>query len=77
MLELLTVDQLAELLHLAPQTVKNRVSQKGNLPRHIKVGRTVLFPMKEVESWVQLELVRACPNMQAQQKSRGRPRKTA
>ena len=77
MLDLLTVDQLAELLHLAPQTVKNRVSQKGNLPRHIKVGRTVLFPMKEVESWVQLELVRSYPDLNIVQRGRGRPRKTA
>lgn len=77
MLELLTVDQLAELLHLAPQTVKNRVSQKGNLPRHIKVGRTVLFPLKEVEGWVELELVRAYPDLLAVQRTRGRPKKTA
>lgn len=56
MRSLLTVEQLAEYLCLAPQTIRNRIAQNANLPPRFKYGRQVLFPADTVEKWVDLQV---------------------
>ena len=51
MQKLLSPTELATLLSVAPQTVYNRISigNSTSLPRYIKLGRLVRFPITEVD----------------------------
>lgn len=50
---LYTVRELADALHLQPETIRNKLSRGEDMPRSILVGRRRLFPEDEVESWLQ------------------------
>ncbi|TCW80977.1 DNA-binding protein [Burkholderia sp. SRS-46] len=50
--KLLTPKALAEKLCLAEQTIYNRNSKGGDLPRCIKLGRLLRFPEADVEAWL-------------------------
>jgi len=49
--ELLTYEQMAQILQVSPGTLRNWVSQ-GFIP-HIKIGRAVRFDPKVIEAWLQ------------------------
>jgi excisionase family DNA binding protein len=49
--ELLTVDDLAELLRTTPAGVR-RMRQRGTLPPAVKVGTRVLWRRDELERWI-------------------------
>jgi excisionase family DNA binding protein len=53
---LLSKVELAEYLGIGVQTINNRISKKGDLPRFVKVGRTVLFPETEIQLWIHRQL---------------------
>jgi excisionase family DNA binding protein len=49
--EFLTTEQLADYLHVAPQTLRQWRWQ-GSGPPGIKVGRRVLYRRSAVEAWL-------------------------
>lgn len=55
--ELLTVTELAEILHMDVGTIRNRLSRGDPMPPSLKIGRRRLFPAIEVERWVMAKLV--------------------
>lgn len=56
---LLSVNELAEILGLSPQTIRNKMSQ-GLFPiKHKKIGRLVRFDSRELEKYL-----RGLPNYQ-------------
>ena len=50
--KLLTTKALAELLGLAEQTIYNRHSTGGDLPRSMKLGRLLRFHTSDVDAWL-------------------------
>ena len=48
--DLLTVEELAVLFGLAPQTIRNWVAQ-GKLP-YVKIGKRNMFLMRSVQEWI-------------------------
>ena len=48
----LNIEELAEQLCINVQTVRNRLSRGNPMPPSIKVGRRLLFPIQEFESWM-------------------------
>lgn len=50
--KLLTPKALADLLGLAEQTIYNRHSKRGDLPRAIKLGRLLRFHSADVDAWL-------------------------
>ncbi len=69
-MELITIDQLAALIHKSPRTVAQDVSRApSRLPPTVRVGRRVLFRRSDVEQWIVQHVV-------APPRPRGRPRKT-
>ena len=48
--DLLTVEELAVIFGLAPQTIRNWVA-RGKLP-HVKIGRRNLFLMRSIKRWL-------------------------
>lgn len=54
---LLTIDELAEFLHMDVGTVRNRLSRGEPMPPSIKVGRRRLFPSTELNKWITKKLV--------------------
>ncbi len=58
MQKLLSPTELASFLSIARQTIYNRISS-GNiasLPKYIKLGSLVRFPLAEVEAWIALQI---------------------
>lgn len=49
---LLSPKMLADYLGLAEQTIYNRHSSGGDLPKIIKLGRLLRFRQKDVEVWL-------------------------
>jgi excisionase family DNA binding protein len=58
MQKLLSPSELASLLSVARQTVYNRISigNSASLPKYIKLGSLVRFPLTEVEAWIALQI---------------------
>ncbi|WP_316901988.1 helix-turn-helix transcriptional regulator [Ralstonia edaphi] len=54
--DLLTPKTLAAALGLAEQTIYNRHSTGGDLPRCIKLGRLLRFRPVDVEAWLEKQL---------------------
>ena len=80
MQKLLSPTELASLLSVARQTVYNRISigNIANLPKYIKLGSLVRFPLTEVEAWIALKINEAqLPKLVAVTivRRRGRPTK--
>ncbi|WP_082794374.1 helix-turn-helix transcriptional regulator [Thauera humireducens] len=50
---LLTPETLAKLLGLATQTIYNRSSTGGDLPRITRLGRLLRFRPLDVEAWLE------------------------
>jgi excisionase family DNA binding protein len=48
----LTVEEIAEQLHMSPGTVRNRLSRKELMPPSVRVGRRRLFPVVEFNNWI-------------------------
>lgn len=59
--KLLTPKALAELLGLAEQTIYNRHSTGGDLPRPMKLGRLLRFHTADVDSWLERQRQSAVP----------------
>lgn len=55
---LLTVEELARLLGVAPKTLRNYVSQR--IIPFVKVGRRVLFQVKSIETWLEKKERKPC-----------------
>ncbi|WP_319414808.1 helix-turn-helix domain-containing protein [Marispirochaeta aestuarii] len=55
--KLLNVAEAADLLNLAPQTIRNKVHQR-KIP-FIKLGGKVLFKPEELSAWVEEHAVKA------------------
>lgn len=49
---LLTAQEVADYLGLKRQTIYNRLCNDPSFPR-VKVGGSVRFRLKEIESWIQ------------------------
>jgi len=80
MQKLLSPTELASLLSVARQTVYNRISigNIASLPKYIKLGSLVRFPLTEVEAWIALQINDAqLPKLEAVAivRRRGRPTK--
>jgi excisionase family DNA binding protein len=56
---LISVDDLAGMLRLAPQTIRNWVAQR-KLP-YIRVGRRTMFRRKSIEAWLDRKESKPCP----------------
>jgi len=54
--QLLTPETLAALLGLAKQTIYNRHSTGGDLPRATKLGKLLRFRPSDVEAWLEQKL---------------------
>lgn len=52
MQKMLSVQELAQFLGLAEQTIYNRLSTRKDLPLSIKLGTRVLFDWVDVKSWL-------------------------
>lgn len=81
MQKLLSPTELASLLSVARQTVYNRISigNTASLPKYIKLGSLVRFPLTEVDAWIALQInVAQLPKLDpvAIVRRRGRPTKT-
>lgn len=50
--KLLSPKMLADYLGLAEQTIYNRHSSGGDLPKTIKLGRLLRFRQKDVDVWL-------------------------
>ncbi|MBJ9654711.1 helix-turn-helix domain-containing protein [Burkholderia multivorans] len=55
MQQLLTPKALAAFLGLAVQTIYNRHSSGGDLPKAIKIGRRLRFHPRDVDAWVEVQ----------------------
>ena len=51
--QLLSPKMLAEYLNLAEQTIYNRHSTGGDLPKTIKIGRLLRFRLTDVDAWLE------------------------
>lgn len=57
--KVLTVKQFAELYALNPATVSAQVTRNPEgLPRFIRIGKQIRFPVEEVERWEKAQLER-------------------
>lgn len=55
--DLLTVIELADILHMNVGTIRNRLSRGEPMPPSVKIGRRRLFPFSELEKWLVTKLV--------------------
>ena len=53
----LSLEQVSQRLHLAPGTVRNRLSRNDPMPPSIRVGRRRLFPEDKFEAWMESRVV--------------------
>lgn len=51
--QLLSPKMLADYLGLAEQTIYNRHSNGGDLPKTIKLGRLLRFRLSDVDAWLE------------------------
>lgn len=74
MTKLLSPAELSSIIGLAVQTIYNRISTGGSLPRHIKLNRLVKFPIEDVQIWIDTQCSSAneLPHLP---RKRGRPSK--
>jgi predicted DNA-binding transcriptional regulator AlpA len=49
----LSIEEVAELLHIAPQTARNRLAKGEPMPPSFKAGRRRLFLSSVVLEWLQ------------------------
>jgi excisionase family DNA binding protein len=54
--QLLTVTELADVLHMDVGTIRNRLSRGDAMPPSIKIGRRRLFPVSELSKWLTAQL---------------------
>ena len=55
--EYLSVEEIAEALHIEVGTARNRLSRGDPMPPSCKIGRRRLFPKDELERWLKSKLV--------------------
>ncbi|WP_274542523.1 helix-turn-helix domain-containing protein [Burkholderia pseudomallei] len=48
----MTISQVAAMLHIAPQTVRNRISLGHSMPPSFRIGRRRLFLTDQVTQWL-------------------------
>ena len=76
---LFTPETLAVFLGLSPQTIYNRHSLGGDLPRVIKIGRLIRFHPKDVDCWLERLIGEHVPGTMSVKatsvRRRGRPTK--
>lgn len=51
-----TLEEIANELHIAPATARNRLTLGLPMPPSIRVGRRRLFPVDEYERWIASQL---------------------
>ena len=49
--KLLTIEEVAERLNIAPQTIRNNGAGTSTLPK-VRLGRQVRFRLADVEKWI-------------------------
>ena len=55
--QLLTVTELADVLHMDVGTIRNRLSRGEPMPPSVKIGRRRLFPAQDLSNWINNELI--------------------
>lgn len=55
--ELLTVTELADVLHMDVGTIRNRLSRGEPMPPSVKIGRRRLFPAQDLSNWIKSRLI--------------------
>lgn len=53
----LSLEQISQRLHLAPGTVRNRLSRNDPMPPSVRVGRRRLFPEDQFDAWMESRVV--------------------
>ncbi|MFT4066751.1 helix-turn-helix transcriptional regulator [Paraburkholderia sp.] len=54
-----TLEEIARELHIAPATVRNRLTLGQPMPPSIRIGRRRLFPVDGFESWIASQMTRS------------------
>ncbi|MDR5804896.1 helix-turn-helix domain-containing protein [Caballeronia sp. LZ001] len=54
-----TLEEIARELHIAPATVRNRLTLRQPMPPSIRIGRRRLFPVDEFERWIASQMTRS------------------
>jgi len=49
---LITLEELAGLLHLSPRTLQRKLSA-GELPKPIRIGRSIRWQVTTIHKWIQ------------------------
>lgn len=70
---LLTIEEVAGLLGMAPKTLYNRRSRGASMPPCIKLGKLVRYRPVDVETWVMHHHIE--PPTDKQPRRHGRPTK--
>jgi len=55
--QLLTVTELADVLHMDVGTIRNRLSRGEPMPPSVKIGRRRLFPAQDLSNWINKKLI--------------------
>lgn len=55
--KMLTVNELADVLHMNVGTIRNRLSRRDPMPPSVTVGRRRLFPVPELEHWLKAKVI--------------------
>jgi predicted DNA-binding transcriptional regulator AlpA len=50
--EFLTIEEVADYLHISKYTLRNKIYKCDDLPENFRIGRRRLFPKKEFQMWV-------------------------
>lgn len=69
--EIMTLEQVAEALGIAPRTLRNRIAARRDHPPFRRSGHQKIFLKKEVMDWLQSLPARTAETP----RRRGRPRK--
>lgn len=68
----ITISELAEILGLTDHAIRSNLWRGADMPPRIKLGRRVLFPVEELDAW----LNRKKEGITSENlRKRGRPRK--
>jgi len=73
--ELLSVDEVAEMLGISPRTLENRIAYRKCHPPYRRIGRGRIFVRREVIEWVLRQPVRRASDDIPVPRRRGRPTK--
>lgn len=55
--KMLTVNELADVLHMNVGTIRNRLSRHEPMPPSVTIGRRRLFPVVDLEQWLKAKVI--------------------